>query len=50
MKKLLSRLFNRSKSYRFNTISDLDLITHSKTRVPILRVIGFPKVIDFYLN
>jgi len=48
---MLNRLIRKfRKQKRFTTISDLDLLTHSKTQVPMLRVIKARLVIDYYLN
>ena len=46
---MLNRLIRKfRKQKRFMTISDLDLITHSKTQVPICRSIRI--MVDFYMN
>jgi hypothetical protein len=44
----LMRKFRPKAKPRFQTISDLDLITHSKTQVPICRSIRL--MVDFYMN
>lgn len=48
LSKLIKKLRKPEPKPVFRTISDLDLITHSKTQVPMLLVIGTG--IKIYMN
>ena len=46
----LFKLFKRNKPCQINTISDLYLITHGKTGIPMLRIIMSDEPFTMWMN